>query len=92
VLRQPHQQFGDRTRGLVVGSDGPQTVIGRHNSLDNLVHSKVAISGGWITELYDPNIEELQDALDNVDGKKPTQRLLAAIAYKNGRYTDLDGW
>jgi chromosome segregation and condensation protein ScpB len=30
------------------------------------------------------SVEELQDALDNVDGKKPTQRLLAAIAYKNG--------
>jgi hypothetical protein len=30
------------------------------------------------------SVEELQDALDNVDGKKPTKRLLAAIAYKNG--------
>ncbi len=30
------------------------------------------------------SVEELQDALNNVDGKKPTQRLLAAIAYKNG--------
>ena len=30
------------------------------------------------------SIEELQDALDNVEGKKPTERLLAAIAYKNG--------
>ena len=30
------------------------------------------------------SVEELQEALDNVDGKKPTQRLLAAIAYKNG--------
>ncbi len=29
-------------------------------------------------------VEELQNTLDNVDGKKPTQRLLAAIAYKNG--------
>ncbi len=28
--------------------------------------------------------EDLQNALDNVEGKKPTQRLLAAIAYKNG--------
>lgn len=28
------------------------------------------------------SIEELQNALDNVEGKKPTQRLLAAIAYK----------
>ncbi len=30
------------------------------------------------------SVEELQDALDNVDGKKPTQRLLETIAYKNG--------
>ncbi len=38
-------------------------------------------------------VEELQDALDNVDGKKPTQRLLAAIAYKNGvSQTELAEW
>jgi len=38
-------------------------------------------------------VEELQDALDNVDGKKPTQRLLAAIAYKNGvTQTELAEW
>ncbi|WEL28110.1 Transposase (plasmid) [Haloferax volcanii] len=38
-------------------------------------------------------VEELQDALDNVDGKKPTQRLLAAIAYKNGvTQTELSEW
>ena len=30
------------------------------------------------------SVEELQDALDNVEGKKPTERLLAAIAFKNG--------
>jgi len=30
------------------------------------------------------SVEGLHDALDNVDGTKPTQRLLAAIAYKNG--------
>jgi len=37
--------------------------------------------------------EELQDALDNVDGKKPTKRLLAAIAYKNGvTQTELAEW
>ncbi|QLH82053.1 IS630 family transposase [Halosimplex pelagicum] len=30
------------------------------------------------------SVEELQNALDNVEGNKPTQRLLAAIAYKNG--------
>ena len=39
------------------------------------------------------SVEELQDALDNVDGKKPTQRLLAAIAYKNGvAQTELAEW
>jgi hypothetical protein len=39
------------------------------------------------------SVEELQDALDNVDGKKPTQRLLAAIAYKNGvTQTELAEW
>ncbi|AKU09372.1 transposase (plasmid) [Haloferax gibbonsii] len=38
-------------------------------------------------------VEELQDALDNVDGKKPTQRILAAIAYKNGvTQTELAEW
>ena len=29
-------------------------------------------------------VEELKDALGNVEEKKPTERLLAAIAYKNG--------
>ncbi|SDY64482.1 IS630 family transposase [Halopenitus persicus] len=39
------------------------------------------------------SVEELQEALDNVDGKKPTERLLAAIAYKNGvTQTDLAEW
>ena len=39
------------------------------------------------------SVEELQDALDNVDGKKSTQRLLAAIAYKNGvTQTELAKW
>jgi len=38
-------------------------------------------------------VEELQDALDKVDGNKPTQRLLAAIAYKNGvTQTELAEW
>ncbi|ELY50175.1 Transposase [Natronolimnohabitans innermongolicus JCM 12255] len=38
-------------------------------------------------------VEELQDALDSVDGSKPTQRLLAAIAYKNGiTQTELAEW
>ncbi|GAA0303035.1 hypothetical protein GCM10009066_16360 [Halarchaeum salinum] len=37
--------------------------------------------------------EDLQEALDNVDGKKPTERLLAAIAYKNGvTQTELAEW
>jgi transposase len=39
------------------------------------------------------SVEELQDALDNVDEKKPIQRLLAAIAYKNGvTQTELAAW
>jgi transposase len=39
------------------------------------------------------SVEELQDALDNVAGNKPTQRLLAAIAYKNGvTQTELAEW
>ena len=39
------------------------------------------------------SVEELQDALDSVDRKKPTQRLLAAIAYKNGvTQTELAEW
>ncbi|GCF15887.1 hypothetical protein Harman_38220 [Haloarcula mannanilytica] len=39
------------------------------------------------------SVKELQDALENVDGNKPTQRLLAAIAYKNGvTQTELAEW
>jgi transposase len=39
------------------------------------------------------SVEELHDALDTVEGKKPTQRLLAAIAYKNGvTQTELAEW
>jgi len=39
------------------------------------------------------SVEELQDALDNVTEKKPTERLLAAIAYKNGvTQTELAEW
>ncbi len=39
------------------------------------------------------SVEELHDALDNVEGKKPTQRLMAAIAYKNGvTQTELAEW
>jgi chromosome segregation and condensation protein ScpB len=37
-----------------------------------------------VDHLDEISVEELQDALDNVEEKKPTQRLLAAIAYKNG--------
>jgi len=46
-----------------------------------------------VNHLDEITVEELQDALDNVDGKKPTQRLLAAIAYKNGvTQTELAEW
>lgn len=39
------------------------------------------------------SIEDLQHALDEVEGKKPTKRLLAAIAYKNGiSQTELAEW
>ena len=38
-------------------------------------------------------VEELQQALGEVEGKKPTQRLLATIAYKNGvTQTELAEW
>jgi transposase len=46
-----------------------------------------------VNHLDEISVKELQDALDNVDGKKPTQRLLAAIAYKNGvTQTELAEW
>jgi transposase len=46
-----------------------------------------------VDHLNEISVEELQDALDNVDGNKPTQRLLAAIAYKNGvTQTELAEW
>jgi transposase len=39
------------------------------------------------------SVDELHDALDDVTGKKPTQRLLAAIAYKDGvTQTELAQW
>lgn len=39
------------------------------------------------------SVAELQDALDEVEGSKPAQRLVAAIAYKNGvTQTDLAEW
>jgi transposase len=37
-----------------------------------------------MTHLEELSVEDLQQALENVDDKKPAQRLLAAIAYKNG--------
>ncbi len=46
-----------------------------------------------MNHLDEISVEELQDALDNVDNKKPIQRLLAAIAYKNGvSQTELAEW
>src|SRR6056297_2380466 len=46
-----------------------------------------------VDHLDEISVEELQDTLDNVEDKKPTQRLLAAIAYKNGvTQTELAEW
>jgi transposase len=46
-----------------------------------------------VDHLDEVSVEELQTALDNVEGKKPTQRLLAAITYKNGvSQTELSRW
>jgi transposase len=43
--------------------------------------------------LDEVSVEELQDALDGVEKKRPAERLLAAIAYKNGiTQTELAGW
>jgi len=43
--------------------------------------------------LDDIAVEDLQQALDEVEGKKPAQRLIAAIAYKNGiSQTELAEW
>ncbi|WP_435159097.1 helix-turn-helix domain-containing protein [Haladaptatus sp. DFWS20] len=43
--------------------------------------------------LTEISIEELQETLDEVEGKKATQRLIAAIAYKNGiTQTELAEW
>lgn len=43
--------------------------------------------------LEDISLEDLQQALARVEGKKPTMRLLAAIAYKNGvTQTELADW
>src|SRR6056297_3575260 len=39
------------------------------------------------------SVDELQRALDKVERKRPTQRLLATIAYKNGvTQTELAEW
>ena len=46
-----------------------------------------------MNHLDEISVEDLQDALDNVEGNKPTQRLLAVIAYKNGvTQTELAEW
>ncbi len=43
--------------------------------------------------LTDISVTDLQSALAEVEGKKPTQRLIAAIAYKNGiTQTELADW
>ena len=43
--------------------------------------------------LTEISLDELHDSLDEVDGKRPTQRLLAAIAYKDGvSQTQLGEW
>lgn len=43
--------------------------------------------------LNEVSVEDLQQALDNVEDKKTIQRLLAAIAYKNGvTQTELAEW
>jgi transposase len=50
-------------------------------------------SGYSWDHLDEISIEELQHALNNVEGNKPTQRLTAAIAYKNGvTQTELAEW
>lgn len=39
------------------------------------------------------SVADLHEALEEVEGKRPTQRLLAAIAYKNGvTQTELAEW
>lgn len=46
-----------------------------------------------MSHLEDVSGEELRRALDEVEGSRPTQRLLAAIAYKNGvSQTELAEW
>lgn len=46
-----------------------------------------------MTHLEDVSVAELRDAFDSATGSKPTQRLLAAIAYKHGvSQTELAAW
>jgi len=46
-----------------------------------------------VDHLDEISLETLHDTLDNVEGKKPTERILAAIAYKNGvTQTELAEW
>lgn len=62
----------------------------RPNPLELIAHSEYRLSMG---RLENVSVEELQRALDQVEGSKPTQRLLAAIAYKHGvSQTELAEW
>lgn len=46
-----------------------------------------------VDHLEEITVEQLQDALDDVTGKTPAKRLLAAIAYKHGiSQTELAEW
>lgn len=46
-----------------------------------------------MNHLEEISLDELHEALERVEGKRPTQRLLAAIAYKNGvTQTELAEW
>ena len=46
-----------------------------------------------MTHLDDVTVADLRDALAEVEGKTPTKRLLAAIAYQNGiNQTELAAW
>jgi hypothetical protein len=45
-----------------------------------------------VNHLNQMSVKKLHDAPDNVDDKKPTQRLLAVIAYKKVFETELTEW
>lgn len=46
-----------------------------------------------MNHLEEISVGRLQEALENVEGKKPAQRLIAAIAHKNGvSQTELAAW